>query len=129
MRSQIPVRYPVPASADNAIERPARDGQFTARVGGDDLVDQYVDDWIGDAGAVEGAHAGRGFRREIRAQRVPRGAGEIEALDRDVVVELVDPLAKLHRINHAQRRIDANGRKIFDERHVVRLKGRLVDQE
>src|SRR5207302_2791746 len=54
---------------------------------------------------------------------------EPEALHRDVEVEIVDAPAILHRVDHAETGLDADGAEILDEWHVVRLKGRLVDQE
>ncbi len=38
----------------------------------------------------------------------PGDGGEAEALDRDVEIEVVDARAILHRIDDAQRRIDAD---------------------
>src|SRR5215218_7502812 len=52
VRRKVPMRYPVAASADHAVERATGDGQFAARVGPDDLLDQRIDYRISDAGAV-----------------------------------------------------------------------------
>src|SRR4029077_3803759 len=129
MRRQIPMGYPVAPRADHAIERTARRGQLASGFGGENLLDQRIDRWIGDAGAIERARHARRLRGEIRAQRVTRRSREIEALDRDVIVEFIDALAELNRIDDAQGRIDAEHPEVLDEWHVVRLEGRLVDQE
>src|SRR6185369_4607139 len=71
----------------------------------------------------------RGLGAEIGAKRVSRRGREIEALHTDIEVEFVDALAELHRIDNPQGGIDAKGRKILDERHVMRLEGGLVDEE
>ena len=69
------------------------------------------------------------LRREIGAQRIARRRGEAEAVDRDVEVEIVDARAILHRVDDAQRRLDAEHAEVLDVGQVVRLEGRLVDQE
>src|SRR5262249_19304649 len=50
-------------------------------------------------------------------------------LNREVEVEIIDPFAILYRVNDAQSRLDTQRTEIFDERHVMRLKRRLVYQE
>ena len=47
------------------------------------------------------------LRREIGAQRIARRRGKAQALDGDVEIETVDARAVLHRIDDAQRRLDA----------------------
>src|SRR5262249_57153251 len=67
--------------------------------------------------------------RKITAQRVAWRARKGEPLNREVEVEIIDPFAILYRVNDAQSRLDAQRPEILDERHVMRLKRRLVYQE
>src|SRR5262249_6349474 len=129
VRGLVPVRNPIAASADHSIEYPAGHRQARAAIGCDDLVDKRIDDWIGNAGEILRAlHCG-GLRGKITPQRVAGRARKGEPLNREVEVEIIDPFAILYRVNNAQSRLDAQRPEILDERHVMRLKRRLVYQE
>src|SRR4249919_3524572 len=52
VRRLVPVRYPVPASADHAVEGAASGDEAGPRVGGDDRVDERIDCRVGHAGKV-----------------------------------------------------------------------------
>src|SRR5262249_15999554 len=52
-----------------------------------------------------------------------------ERLDGDIKVEIVQALAELYGVDDAHVRVDAQGRKILDERHMMRLAHGLVDQK
>src|ERR1700719_3750252 len=95
----VPLRNPVAAGADDAVERPACGGQRRPGLRGDDGIDQGVDRGVGDAGKVVGTFQRRGLRREERAQRIAWSSGKAEAVDGDVEVEAVAPGAVLHRID------------------------------
>src|SRR5262249_43139011 len=100
--------------------------EVRAVVGGDDFVDERIDDRIGYAGEVlRAAHRG-GLRGKEAAQRVAGCARETEPLHRQVEVEIVDALAVLHGVDDSQVRLDTQRSEILDERHVVRLERRLV---
>src|SRR5262249_13315629 len=92
-------------------------------------VDERIDDRIGNAGEILRALHRSGLRRKITPQRVAGRARKTEPLNREVEVEIIDPFAILYRVNDAQSRLDAQHPKILDERHVMRLKRRLVDQK
>src|SRR6266508_3151878 len=62
-------------------------------------------------------------------QRVAGRARKTEPLNREVEIEVVDALAILHGVDDAQVCLDAQRPEILDERHVMGLKRRLVDQE
>jgi hypothetical protein len=49
VRSLVPVRNPIAARADHSVEYPAGHRQARAAIGCDDLVDERIDDWIGNA--------------------------------------------------------------------------------
>jgi hypothetical protein len=129
VRSLVPVRNPIAARADHSVEYPAGHRQARAAIGCDDLVDERIYDWIGNAGEILRAlHCG-GLRGKITTQRVAGRARKGESLNREVEVEIIDPFAILYRVNNAQSRLDAQRPEILDERHVMRLKRRLVYQE
>src|SRR5215475_6693064 len=129
VRSLVPVRNPIAARADHSVEYPAGHRQARAAIGCDDLIDERIDDWIGNAGEILRAlHCG-GLRGKITPQRVAGRARKGEPLNREVEVEIIDPFAILYRVNNAQSRLDAQRPEILDERHVMRLKRRLVYQE
>src|SRR5579863_2758704 len=123
------MRYPVAASADQAIERAASGYQRGPAFGGNDDVDQRIDRRIGNAGEVVRALERRRLRGKERAQRIARRRGEAEPVDGDVEIEAVAAGAVLYRIDDAQARLDAEDAEILDERRVMRLEGRLVNQE
>src|SRR5262249_3900074 len=70
-----------------------------------------------------------GLRGKITPQRVAGRARKGKPLNREVKVEIIDPFAILYRVNDTQSRLDAQRPEILDERHVMRLKRRLVYQE
>src|SRR5262249_15948214 len=112
---------PVAAGAEHAVERLAGGNQARPRFRGDDLVDQRVDDRIGDAGEVVGTRGRGRLRGEIGAQRVAGRAEEAVPLDAEVEVEGVDPQLVLDRVDDTDGRIDAERGEVLDQRHVVRL--------
>src|SRR5262245_55200749 len=129
VRGLVPVRNPIAASAYHSVEYPAGHGQARAAMGCDDLVNERIDDRIGNAGEILRAlHRGR-LRGKITPQRVAGRARKGEPLNREVEVEIIDPFAILYRVNDAQSRLDAQRPEILNERHVMRLKRRLVYQE
>src|SRR5262249_22946739 len=70
VRGLVPVRNPIAASTDHSVEYPAGHRQARAAIGGDDLVDERIDDRIGNAGKILRApHRGR-LRGKITPQRV-----------------------------------------------------------
>src|SRR5262249_2511416 len=129
VRGLVPVRNPIAARADHPVEYPAGRRQARAAIGFDDLINERIDDWIGNAGEILRAlHCG-GLRGKITPQRVAGRARKGEPLNREVEVEIIDPFAILYRVNNAEVSLDAQRPEILDERHVMRLKRRLVDQE
>src|SRR5262249_34098329 len=52
VRGLVPVRNPIAAAADHPVERPAGHRQALTAIGGDDLVDERIDDRIGNAGEI-----------------------------------------------------------------------------
>src|SRR5262249_55308654 len=125
----VPVRNPIAARADHSVEYPAGHRQARAAIGCDDLVDERIDDRIGNADKILRAPHRGGLRGKITPQRVAGRARKGEPLNREVEVEIIDPFAILYRVNNAQSRLDAQRPEILDERHVMRLKRRLVYQE
>src|SRR5262249_16339989 len=108
---------------------PAGRRQARAAIGCDDLVDERIDDRIGYAGEILRAlHCG-GLRGKITPQRVAGRARKSEPLNRDAEVKILGPFAIVYRVDDAQSRLDAQRPEILDERHVMRLKRRLVYQE
>src|SRR5262249_2747867 len=95
----------------------------------DDFLDERIDDWIRNAGKILRASHRRRLRRKITPQRVAGRARKGEPLNGEVEVEIIDPPAILYKVNNAQSRLDAQRPEILDERHVMRLKRRLVYQE
>jgi len=59
---------PVAAGADDTVERLAGADQLRAAVGGDDLVDQGIDDRVGHAGEILRAF----YRSCLRGEEVPQ---------------------------------------------------------
>src|SRR5689334_22429111 len=53
VRRQIPVRYPITAGADDAIEGTAGDGQFGPSFGLKDFSNERTHDRVGDAREIE----------------------------------------------------------------------------
>src|SRR5262245_15340688 len=129
VRGLVPVRDPIAAAADHSVEHPAGRRQAHAAIGCDDLLDERIDDRIGDAGDILRALHRGGLRGKITPQRVARRARKAEPLNRNVEVEIIDPFAVLYRVNNPQSPFDPQRPKILDERHVMRLKRRLVYQE
>src|SRR5215216_4434329 len=129
VRRLVPVRDPITPGTDQSIQRPTRGDEIGPGVGRDDTVDHGVDRRLGDAGEVLRPSQSGGLRCEIGAQRIPRRGREAEALHRDVEIEIIDARAELNRIDDAHGRFDAEGGEILDERHMVRLERRLLDQE
>src|SRR6516164_5724105 len=129
VRGLVPVRNPIAAGTDHPVEHPAGRRQARAAIGCDDLVDERIDDWIGNAGKILRALHRGGLRGKITPQRVAGRARKGEPLNREVEVEIIDPFAILYRVNDTQSRLDAQRPEILDERHVMRLKRRLVYQE
>src|SRR3954467_11943086 len=68
MRGRITVRHPVTSRADDAIERAAGKDKFGPCLRRDDLLDQRIDDRIGDPAEIVRAWDPGGLRREVRAQ-------------------------------------------------------------
>src|SRR5262249_11737920 len=129
VRGLVPVRNPIAAGADHPVEHPARRRQARAVVCGNDLIDERIDDWIGNAGEILRALHRGGLRRKITPQRVAGRARKTEPLNRQVKVEVVHALAILHGVDDAQVRLDAKRSEVLDERHVMRLERRLAEQE
>ena len=69
------------------------------------------------------------WEEKIASQRIAGSARETEALYRQVKIEIVDPLAVLHGIDNAQSRLNPQHAEVLDERHVMRLERRLIEQE
>src|SRR5262249_34118419 len=84
---------------------------------------------IGNAGEVLRASHRRRLRGKEGSQRIAGRGRESEPLHRQVEIEIVDPLAILHGIDNAHGRVDAQRPEILDERHVVGLERRLIEQE
>src|SRR5262245_1529464 len=129
VRGLVPVWDPIAAGADHPVEYPAGRRQARAAIGCDDLVDERIDDRIGNAGELLRALHRGGLRGKITPQRVAGRARKGKPLNREVKVEIIDPFAILYRVNDAQSRLDAQRPETLDERHVMRLKRRLVYQE
>jgi hypothetical protein len=123
------VRNPIAAGADHSVEYPAGRRQARAAIGCDDLVDERIDDWIRNAGDDSASPSSRRPARKNNSATSRRRARKGEPLNREVEVEIIDPFAILYRVNNAQSRLDAQRSEILDERHVMRLKRRLVYQE
>src|SRR5262249_60601934 len=70
-----------------------------------------------------------GLRGKITPHRVAGRARKTEPLNRQIEVEVVHALAILHGVDDAQVCLDAERSEALDERHVVRLERRLVEQE
>src|SRR5262249_23873001 len=70
-----------------------------------------------------------GLRGKLTPQRVAGRARKTEPLNRQIEVEVVHALAILHGVDDAQVCLDAERSEALDERHVVRLERRLVEQE
>ena len=71
----------------------------------------------------------RRLRGEERAHPVPRRRRHAEALDGHVEIEIFQPGAVLHGVNHPHACFDPKRAQILDIRRVVRLYRRLVDQK
>ena len=125
----IPLRHPIAAGAEHAVEGVAGDGQLFARVGGNDLLDQRVHDRILDAGQIVRALGVGSLRREERPHAVARRRRQRETLHGHVEIEILQPGAILHGIDQTERRLDAEHGEILDVRPVMRLDRRLVDQK
>src|SRR5262249_52765095 len=86
VRGLVPVRNPIAARADHPVEYPAGRRQARAAIGFDDLINERIDDWIGNAGEILRAlHCG-GLRGKITPQRVAGRARKGEPLNREVEV-------------------------------------------
>jgi hypothetical protein len=96
------VRNPIAAGADHSVEYPAGRRQARTAIGFDDLIDERIDDWIGNAGEILRALHRGGLRGKIAPQRVARRGRKGEPLNREVEVEIIDPFAILYRVNNAQ---------------------------
>src|SRR5262249_40478489 len=129
VRGLVPMRNPIAAGAEHPVEYPAGHRQARAAIGCDDLIDERIDDRIGNAGQILRALHRGGLRGKIAPQRVAGRARKGKSLNREVEVEIINPFAILYRVNDAQSRLDAQRPEILDERHVMRLKRRLVYQE
>src|SRR5262249_49878637 len=81
------------------------------------------------AGEILRALQLRGLGGKIAPQRIAGGAGEAEPLDDEVEVEIVDALAVLYGVDQAESGVDAERAQVLDERHVMGLERRLVEQE
>src|SRR5262249_56172575 len=71
VRSLVPVRNPIAARADHSVEYPAGHRQARAAIGCDDLVDERIYDWIGNAGEIIRAVPFGGLRGKRNPQRAP----------------------------------------------------------
>ncbi len=71
----------------------------------------------------------RRLRGEERAHPVTRRRRHAEALDGHVEIEIFQPGAVLHGVNHPHACFDPKRAQILDIRCVVRLYRRLVDQK
>src|SRR5262249_57039466 len=69
-----------------------------------------------------------GLGRKIAPQRVAGRGRKGKPLNREVEVEIIDAVAVLHGVDDAEIRLDAQRPEILDERHVMRLERRLVEQ-
>ena len=119
---------PVAAGAEHAVERPASSVERAARFGGDDLLDQIVDDGIGDPREVARPLSGRRLRRKEGPHAIARRGRQGKPLRGHVEIEGVDARAILHRIDQARRTgLDAKDAKALDEGLVMRLEARLVE--
>src|SRR6266542_1444791 len=107
VRGLVPVRNPIAAGADHPVEYPAGRRQARAAIGCDDLVDERIDDRIGNAGEILRALHRGGLRGKITPQRVAGRARKGEPLNREVEVEIIDAFAILYRVDDAQARLDA----------------------
>src|SRR5215472_11103449 len=68
VRGLVPVRNPVAAGAEHSVEYPAGRRQARAAIGCDDLIDERIDDWIGNAGEILRALHRGGLRGKITPQ-------------------------------------------------------------
>ena len=125
----VPLRHPIVPGPEYAIHRTACDRQIGAVVGADDLVDQRVDRGIFNTGKIVRPLGLGRLRRKERTQAVARRSRHAEALDGHVEIEILQPGAKLHRIDHAQVRLDPKRSEILDVKRVMRLERRLVHQK
>ena len=69
------------------------------------------------------------LRGEERPHAVTRRRRHGKALDSRVEIELVEPRAVLHGIDHPQRSLDPEHAEILDIGRVMRLDRRLVEQK
>src|SRR3974390_2277977 len=129
VRGLVPVRNPIAPAPDDPVERPAGGDQTRTSIGCDDPLDKGVDNGGSDTSQILRSLQFGGLRGKIAPQRIARRAGKSEPLDDEIEVEIILPLAILHRIDNAQARLNAEGTEILDERHVMRLERRLVNQE
>ena len=80
MRGLVPVRNPIAAGADHAVERSTSCRQDSAVTGRDDFVDERVDDRIGYAGEILRAPLRGGLRGKKAPQRIAGRARKAEPL-------------------------------------------------
>src|SRR5262249_51756014 len=100
--------------ADHPVEYPAGHRQARAAIGCDDLVDERIYDWIGNAGEVlRAVHCG-GLRGKITPQRDPGRARQVEAPNHKVEVDIIDSFAIVYRVKYGQSRLDAQLPEILD---------------
>src|ERR1700704_1084652 len=123
------MRNPIAAVADNAIEHLAGGHQRGTTIGSDDLLNQQINERVGDTSEILRSFRSGGSRRKIGPQQGTRKSREAEPLHGDIEVEIIQASAKLNGIDDTQRRLDAERAEILDERHVMRLRRRLIDQE
>ena len=98
-------------------------------VGSDDSLDQLVNNRIGNPGQVLRSFYRSSPRGKIAAQRITGGGGKAEPLYGEIEIEIIDAFAVLHRIDNAQIGVDPKCSEVLDERRVMGLERRLVDQE
>src|SRR5262249_2668269 len=129
VRCLLPGRNPITAVPEDPVQGAAGGHQGRPRQRCDNALDQGIDYGVGYAGKIVGSLEGSRLRRKERAKRISRRRRETEAIDGDIEVEIVTARAILHRIDDAKRRIDAERFEVPDERQVVRLERRLVNQK
>src|SRR5215218_3488157 len=129
MTGTKPLRNPIAAGAENAIERAAGDLEISPVFGTYDTFDQGVERGTRDAGEVFRTFDLCRLRRKERPQTVARRCGHAEPFYGDIEIKIIDPGSELHGIDDPQCGLDAERAEVLDEGHVMRLERGLEQQE
>src|SRR3954451_215402 len=129
MTGAKPLRNPVAAGAENAIERAAGDLEISPVFGTYDSFDQNIERGTRDAREGFRTFDLCRLRRKERPQTVARRCGHAEAFDGNIEIDIIDPGSELHGIDHPQCGLDAERAEVLDERHMMRLERGFEQQE